>query len=57
MLAFHKGTIFSCLSQRQTDRYTDAKLHSFNGSHITLQTYQAGTLYHCPIQGYLYLGQ
>ena len=49
MLEFHKGTIFSCLSQRQTDRHTDAKLHSFNGLHITLQTYQVEALYHCPI--------
>ena len=49
MLEFHKGTIFSCLSQRQTGRHTDAKLHSFNGLHITLQTYQVGALYHCPI--------
>ena len=49
MLEFYKGTIFSCLSQRQTDRHTDAKPHSFNAPHITLQTYQAGALYHCPI--------
>ena len=49
MLEFHKGTISSCLSQRQMDRHTDAKLHSFNGPHITFQTYQAEALYHRPI--------
>ena len=49
MLEFHKGYNFSCLSQRQTDRHTDTKLHSFNDPHITLQTYQVGALYHCPI--------
>ena len=48
-LEFHKGTTFSLFSQRQIDRHTDAKLHSFNGSHITLQTYQVQPLYHCPI--------
>ena len=49
MLEFYKNTLFSGLSQRQMDRHTYVKLHSFDGPHITLQTYQAGALYHCSI--------